>query len=146
LQSAASTSSSLSTSAVGDLMTASGMKPTPGVQPFAAPAAPSAITGSSSMNVKAIDDKVPPVAPPSSLSSSQPPLPGTTAATTKKSSQQRYESFPEKLYRMLVEVEAKGRDDIISFTLEGDRFEIHQPEVFEEEVRIISFTAVALEY
>jgi hypothetical protein len=113
------------------------MKPTPGVQPFAAPAAASAAAGSSRINVKPIDDKVPspPPNPPFQQQQQAPQQPPATGTTTKKASQQRHESFPEKLYRMLVEVEAKGRDDIISFTLEGDRFEIHQPEVFEEEVR-----------
>lgn len=122
---------SSSSTAAGLDMTAG--KPTPGVQPYAsaAPAVAVAVAGGegsrqliasrtdSSMDaIKSTDDF-----PPSRV------LPGT-----KKAPQQRHESFPEKLYRLLMEVETKGRDDIISFTLEGDRFEIHQPDVFEEEV------------
>lgn len=46
----------------------------------------------------------------------------------------RHESFPEKLHRMLEETEELGRDDIVSFTAEGNAFEIHQPEAFVKEI------------
>jgi hypothetical protein len=45
-----------------------------------------------------------------------------------------HESFPEKLHRLLREVEAQDRDDIISFNAEGTAFCIHQPEAFENEI------------
>lgn len=45
-----------------------------------------------------------------------------------------HESFPEKLYRMLEEVELAGKDDIVSFTADGRAFEIHRPDAFEEEL------------
>ena len=44
------------------------------------------------------------------------------------------EQFPEKLYRILEELEGEGMDDIISFVNQGSAFEIHQPEAFEEQV------------
>jgi hypothetical protein len=53
--------------------------------------------------------------------------------TTTSPQKERHENFPEKLYRMLTELEAKGQDDVISFSAKGDTFEIHQPEVFEDE-------------
>ena len=46
----------------------------------------------------------------------------------------KHESFPSKLHRLLAEVEAQDKDDIISFNLEGTAILIHQPEVFEEEI------------
>jgi len=45
-----------------------------------------------------------------------------------------HESFPERLYRMLVEVEQKDRDEIVSFTYDGAGLEIHQPELFLHEI------------
>jgi hypothetical protein len=44
------------------------------------------------------------------------------------------EPFPEKLHRMLVEVEAAGRSDVISFVANGRAFAIHQPENFFKEI------------
>jgi hypothetical protein len=41
-----------------------------------------------------------------------------------------FEQFPEKLHRMLMEVEAEGYDDIISFTPKGTAFKIHKPDDF----------------
>lgn len=46
----------------------------------------------------------------------------------------RHESFPQKLYRMLEDVEEQGKDDIVSFIADGTAFEIHRPDAFEEEV------------
>lgn len=40
------------------------------------------------------------------------------------------EPFPEKLHRLLMEVELTGRTDIISFVSEGRAFAIHKSEVF----------------
>ena len=58
-----------------------------------------------------------------------------TNKKTPRPPQRGHENFPEKLYRILTELEATGQDDIISFSAQGDAFEIHQPEVFEDEVR-----------
>jgi hypothetical protein len=44
------------------------------------------------------------------------------------------ESFPGKLYRMLVEVESQGNTEIISFTPDGKAFRIHDPDAFLEQV------------
>jgi len=44
------------------------------------------------------------------------------------------EQFPEKLYRILEELEQEGKDTIISFVNEGTAFEIHQPEEFEDQI------------
>jgi hypothetical protein len=40
------------------------------------------------------------------------------------------EPFPEKLHRLLCEVEAMGQSDIISFVANGRAFCIHQPDAF----------------
>ena len=44
-----------------------------------------------------------------------------------------HEPFPNKLYRILTEMEAAGDDDVFSFTADGDCIEVHQPSVFEQE-------------
>lgn len=44
------------------------------------------------------------------------------------------EPFPEKLHRMLIEAEASGRGDIVSFYSHGRGFGIHDPEKFVEEI------------
>ena len=44
------------------------------------------------------------------------------------------ELFPEKLYRMLEELEAEGMDDIISFVNDGTVLKIHKREAFEQQV------------
>jgi hypothetical protein len=44
------------------------------------------------------------------------------------------EPFPEKLHRMLLEAEASGRGDIVSFYSHGRGFGIHDPEKFVEEI------------
>jgi hypothetical protein len=44
------------------------------------------------------------------------------------------EPFPEKLHRLLTEVEAAGRSDIISFIAGGKAFAIHKPDKFFKEV------------
>lgn len=60
--------------------------------------------------------------------------PSGTIYKAKKRRKYRHESFPEKLYRMLIEVEQAGDDDVVSFTLQGVGFEVHQPEVFAEKI------------
>ena len=52
----------------------------------------------------------------------------------KKKNNSLQESFPCKVYRILMEAEAAGEDDIISFTADGDCFEIHQPTVFADQI------------
>ncbi|CAB9498988.1 stress transcription factor B-1 [Seminavis robusta] len=44
------------------------------------------------------------------------------------------EPFPEKLHRLLLEVELSGRTDVISFVSEGRAFAIHKSEVFFREI------------
>jgi HSF-type DNA-binding len=44
------------------------------------------------------------------------------------------EPFPEKLHRLLVEVEAAGRSDVISFVANGRAFAIHKPDKFFKEI------------
>ena len=44
------------------------------------------------------------------------------------------EPFPVKLHRLLLEVEAAGRADIISFIANGHAFAIHKPDKFCEEI------------
>jgi len=45
-----------------------------------------------------------------------------------------HEPFPEKLFRMLEESEKAGLDHIVSFTVSGRAFRIHNPEAFVEEI------------
>ena len=44
------------------------------------------------------------------------------------------EPFPEKLHRLLMEVEAAGRSDVISFVADGRAFCIHKPDKFFKEI------------
>jgi hypothetical protein len=44
------------------------------------------------------------------------------------------EPFPERLHRLLLEVERSGQADIISFTPDGKAFEIHKPDRFFQEI------------
>ncbi|KAI2489296.1 DNA binding protein [Fragilaria crotonensis] len=44
------------------------------------------------------------------------------------------EPFPEKLHRLLTEVEAAGRSDVISFIAGGKAFAIHKPDKFFDEI------------
>jgi HSF-type DNA-binding len=44
------------------------------------------------------------------------------------------EPFPEKLHRLLTEVEAAGRSDVISFVASGRAFAIHKPDKFFKEI------------
>eukprot|EP00980_Cylindrotheca_fusiformis_P005429 scaffold1157_cov122-Cylindrotheca_fusiformis.AAC.21 len=46
----------------------------------------------------------------------------------------RSESFPEKLHRLLLEVEYEGKGDIISFTPDGHAFQIHKPQEFFDKI------------
>lgn len=54
---------------------------------------------------------------------------GGKVDTTKRS-----ESFPEKLHRLLLEVEIEGLSDIISFTSDGRAFQIHKPKQFFDKI------------
>lgn len=44
------------------------------------------------------------------------------------------EPFPEKLHRLLIEVEVAGRSDVISFIAGGKAFAIHKPDKFFDEI------------
>lgn len=44
------------------------------------------------------------------------------------------EPFPEKLHRLLTEVESAGRGDVISFVANGRAFAIHKPDKFFKEI------------
>jgi hypothetical protein len=44
------------------------------------------------------------------------------------------EPFPEKLHRLLREVEAAGMQDVISFIANGKAFQIHKPDKFFKEI------------
>ena len=44
------------------------------------------------------------------------------------------EPFPERLHRLLLEVEAAGRSDVISFIAGGRAFAIHKPTVFFKDI------------
>lgn len=44
------------------------------------------------------------------------------------------EPFPEKLHRLLLEVEAAGRSDVISWVANGRAFAIHKPDKFFKEI------------
>lgn len=44
------------------------------------------------------------------------------------------EPFPEKLHRLLIEVEQSGRSDVISFIANGQAFAIHKPDKFFKEI------------
>lgn len=44
------------------------------------------------------------------------------------------EPFPEKLHRLLTEVEVSGRGDVISFIANGKAFAIHKPDKFFKEI------------
>lgn len=44
------------------------------------------------------------------------------------------EPFPEKLHRLLLEVEAAGRGDVISFVVGGRAFIIHKPDKFFKDI------------
>jgi hypothetical protein len=44
------------------------------------------------------------------------------------------EPFPEKLHRLLTEVEVAGRSDVISFIATGNAFAIHKPDKFFKEI------------
>jgi hypothetical protein len=46
----------------------------------------------------------------------------------------RSESFPEKLHRLLLDVEYEGNADIISFTPDGLAFQIHKPKEFFDKI------------
>lgn len=59
---------------------------------------------------------------------------GPLAVRVKKRRRYRHESFPEKLYRMIEELEAQDKDDIISFVADGRAIAIHRPDAMEAEI------------
>jgi len=68
----------------------------------------------------------------------EPPLPSPNALFSRDGTRRMrggvIEPFPEKLHRLLHEVEAAGRSDVISFIAEGRAFAIHKPEKFSKEI------------
>jgi len=54
------------------------------------------------------------------------------------------EPFPERLHRLLIEVEAAGHSDIISFTEDGQAFKIHKPEEFFRKIVQVYFKQTRL--
>lgn len=54
------------------------------------------------------------------------------------------EPFPEKLHRLLSEVEAAGRSDVISFVATGNAFAIHNPEKFFKDIVPLYFRQTRL--
>jgi len=52
----------------------------------------------------------------------------------KKRRRYRHENFPQKLYRLLDEVEHAGRGNIVSFTESGAAFRVHNPDIFSSEI------------
>jgi hypothetical protein len=54
------------------------------------------------------------------------------------------ESFPYKLYRLLMDVKAQGRTDVVSFMPSGDAFCIHQPRIFIKEIAPLYFSCSKL--
>ena len=52
----------------------------------------------------------------------------------RKRRQYRHESFVCRLHRIVTQMEAEGRTDIISFNEDGGGFFLHQPDVFEKEI------------
>ena len=52
----------------------------------------------------------------------------------RKRRQYRHESFVCRLHRIVTQMEAEGRTDIISFNEDGGGFFLHQPDIFEKEI------------
>jgi hypothetical protein len=71
-------------------------------------------------------------APYVDVSSASDPDPNDT--TVKKTRGGVTEPFPEKLHRLLVEIEKDGNDDVISFYSHGRAFGIHDTEKFVSEI------------
>lgn len=76
--------------------------------------------------------------PPAPGSQMEPPLPSPNALFSRDGTRRMrggvIEPFPEKLHRLLHEVEAAGRSDVISFIADGRAFAIHKPEKFSKEI------------
>jgi hypothetical protein len=55
------------------------------------------------------------------------------------------EPFPQKLYRMLEEVEKADQEDVLSFSPDGRAFAIHKPDIFTEDIlpRYFSTTRIS---
>ena len=55
------------------------------------------------------------------------------------------EPFPQKLYRMLEEVEKTDQEDVLSFSPDGRAFAIHKPDIFTEDIlpRYFSTTRIS---
>ena len=60
--------------------------------------------------------------------------PSTGLPPERKKRRYSHESFPQKLYRLLMEAEQEGNDAIISFGIDGTSFQVHQPEPFETQI------------
>lgn len=71
--------------------------------------------------------------------SGQPNSTISVALQEKKRRSYRHEPFAHKLYRMLEEAAATGRDHIVSFSEDGKSFEIHNAEEFAETILPIYF-------
>lgn len=54
------------------------------------------------------------------------------------------EPFPERLHRLLSEVDAAGHSDVISFTEDGQAFKIHKPEEFFRKIVQVYFKQTRL--
>lgn len=46
----------------------------------------------------------------------------------------RHEAFPQKLYKLLVETESNGEDNVVSFTPSGLAFRVHDPKAFATDI------------
>lgn len=71
---------------------------------------------------------------PSPFPSLSPPSVSNQAEGCRKMRGGVIEPFPEKLHRLLLEVEFSGRSNVISFVSEGRAFAIHNNEVFFREI------------
>lgn len=63
-------------------------------------------------------------------------MPSADLDTKRKSGR---EQFPEKVFRILAELEREGRDDIVSFVRQGTAFQIHKPSEFETQILPLYF-------
>ena len=63
-------------------------------------------------------------------------MPSADLDTKRKSGR---EQFPEKVFRILAELEREGRDDIVSFVRQGTAFQIHKPSEFEAQILPLYF-------
>lgn len=69
----------------------------------------------------------------------QAPSPGRVEIQVRKRRRYSHESFPLKLFRIIQESVDSGKTDIVSWWPDGKGFEIHQPQLFEDEIIPIYF-------